>query len=209
MQKRELNTCKQDIYSFLHFLLPTNPRLLRARYFFSLSLQPFLSGCGLRFCRLAFALIPGCDSHFALRFPVCGPRLPAAVSLSAGRCCGIDGQERNALRVGKHGAFGWGLHDLLIVGREIQFGPFADRERGDRYDFAFFRGDSVMFRYDAREDRLPLAEGFGDLQFYLPAGGVDRQSGPESGASRSSCAGTFRPAPASTSVENHTTGAVM
>ena len=26
MQKRELNTCKQDIYSFLHFLLPTNPR---------------------------------------------------------------------------------------------------------------------------------------------------------------------------------------
>ena len=24
MQNRELNTCKQDIYSFLHFLLPTN-----------------------------------------------------------------------------------------------------------------------------------------------------------------------------------------
>jgi hypothetical protein len=24
MQNRELNTCKQDIYSFLHFSLPTN-----------------------------------------------------------------------------------------------------------------------------------------------------------------------------------------
>ena len=38
-----------------------------------------------------------------------------------------------------------------------------------------------MFRHDAREDRLPLAEGFGDQQLYLPAGGIDRQSGPESG----------------------------
>lgn len=25
MRKRELNACKQDIYSFLHFSLPTNP----------------------------------------------------------------------------------------------------------------------------------------------------------------------------------------
>lgn len=73
------------------------------RYFFSLSLQPFFVG---------------------LRFPRCGPRLPAAVSLSAGRCCGIDGQERDALRIGKHGAFGSSLHDLLIVGREVQFGVF-------------------------------------------------------------------------------------
>lgn len=101
-----------------------NTALFGVRYFFSVSLQPFLSGCGLRFCRLAFALIPGCGLHFALRFPVCGPRLPAAVSLSAGRCCGIDGQERNALRIGKHGAFGPSLHDLLIVGREVQFGVF-------------------------------------------------------------------------------------
>ena len=53
--------------------------LFGVRYFFSLSLQPFFVG---------------------LRFPRCGPRLPAAVSLSAGRCCGIDGQERlpNAIR---------------------------------------------------------------------------------------------------------------
>ena len=31
MQNRELNTCKQDIYSFLHFLLPTNtePDMIR------------------------------------------------------------------------------------------------------------------------------------------------------------------------------------
>ena len=33
MQKRELNTCKQDIYSFLHFLLPTNPRPSKAGVF--------------------------------------------------------------------------------------------------------------------------------------------------------------------------------
>ena len=29
MQNRELNTCKQDIYSFLHFLLPTNTEPFR------------------------------------------------------------------------------------------------------------------------------------------------------------------------------------
>lgn len=35
MQKRELNTYKQDIYSLLHFLLPTNPRLCGAGDFHS------------------------------------------------------------------------------------------------------------------------------------------------------------------------------
>ena len=29
MRKRELNACKQDIYSFLHFSLPTNPEPCR------------------------------------------------------------------------------------------------------------------------------------------------------------------------------------
>ena len=34
MQNRELNTCKQDIYSFLHFLLPTNTEPQRTVLFF-------------------------------------------------------------------------------------------------------------------------------------------------------------------------------
>ena len=34
MQNRELNTCKQDIYSFLHFLLPTNTEPLWFPLFF-------------------------------------------------------------------------------------------------------------------------------------------------------------------------------
>ena len=34
MRKRELNACKQDIYSFLHFSLPTNPEPERAVLFF-------------------------------------------------------------------------------------------------------------------------------------------------------------------------------
>ena len=33
MQNRELNTCKHDIYSFLHVRLPTNTEPLRVRYF--------------------------------------------------------------------------------------------------------------------------------------------------------------------------------
>ena len=33
MQNRELNTCKQDIYSFLRFSLPTNTESLRVRRF--------------------------------------------------------------------------------------------------------------------------------------------------------------------------------
>ena len=33
MQSRELNTCKQDIYPFLHIRLPTNPRLAKAGLF--------------------------------------------------------------------------------------------------------------------------------------------------------------------------------
>ena len=32
MRKRELNACKQDIYSFLHFSLPTNPEPTRTRH---------------------------------------------------------------------------------------------------------------------------------------------------------------------------------
>lgn len=34
MQNRELNTCKQDIYSFLRFSLPTNTELLWFGIFF-------------------------------------------------------------------------------------------------------------------------------------------------------------------------------
>ena len=45
MQNRELNTCKQDIYSFLHFLLPTNtePNWTAVRYDYSNSYNLFKS----------------------------------------------------------------------------------------------------------------------------------------------------------------------
>ena len=43
MQNRELNTCKQDIYSFLRFSLPTKPEPLRGSALF------FVSGANYRF----------------------------------------------------------------------------------------------------------------------------------------------------------------
>ena len=38
MQNRELNTCKQDIYSFLHFSLPTNTEPSKDSSFFIITL---------------------------------------------------------------------------------------------------------------------------------------------------------------------------
>ena len=67
MQNRELNTCKQDIYSFLHFLLPTNteplriglPKRVNQSYFLTIMMSSIANR--LLFVEITATLSPGCN----------------------------------------------------------------------------------------------------------------------------------------------------